>query len=134
MVTHASGHMGAVNSWGCSGWGGKGHPGPGGGFIGRWEDGSPNGYLEEAAFTNMGSCIPGTRGQPKESGTGSWVYFSQGITTIHEGLGPPAGVGPAGGRGRQGAAAGDVAAYVDIKDSAALLEAHRDWLGAITTG
>ena len=72
MVTHASGHMGVVNSLGQ---------------IGRLEDGSPSGYLEEAAFTTMGSRIP----RDPEAGLknlerAQQVYFSQGIATIHEGL------------------------------------------------
>ena len=59
MVTHASGHMGVVNSLGLQRLGvTAGTPDPEGGRIGRLEDGSPSGYLEEAAFTTMGSRIP----------------------------------------------------------------------------
>ena len=64
-----------------------GTPDPEGGKIGRLEGGSPSGYLEEAAFTTMGSRIP----RDPEAGLknlerAQQVYFSQGIATIHEGL------------------------------------------------
>ena len=88
MVTHASGHMGAVNSLGMQKLGITANtPDPEGGKIGRLPDGNPNGYLEEAAFTNMGSRIPRDQSEGlKNLQRAQEVYFSQGITTIHEGL------------------------------------------------
>ena len=131
MVTHASGHMGAVNSLGLQRLGvEKATPDPEGGRIGRWEDGSPNGYLEEAAFTNMGSRIPrDPEASLKNLERAQRVYFSQGITTIHEGLARQPEWDLLEAAAARGLLRGDVAAYVDIKDSAALLEAHRDRLG-----
>lgn len=88
MVTHASGHMGVVNSLGLQRLGvTAGTPDPEGGRIGRLEDGSPSGYLEEAAFTTMGSRIPRDPEEGlKNLERAQQVYFSQGIATIHEGL------------------------------------------------
>ena len=131
MVTHASGHMGAVNSLGLQRLGvEKATPDPEGGLIGRWEDGSPNGYLEEAAFTNMGSRIPrDPEASLKNLERAQRVYFSQGVTTIHEGLARQPEWDLLEAAAARGLLRGDVAAYVDIKDSAALLEAHRDRLG-----
>lgn len=131
MVTHASGHMGAVNSLGLQRLGvEKAAPDPEGGRIGRWEDGSPNGYLEEAAFTNMGSRIPrDPEASLKNLERAQRVYFSQGITTIHEGLARQPEWDLLEAAAARGLLRGDVAAYVDIKDSATLLEAHRDRLG-----
>lgn len=131
MVTHASGHMGTVNSLGLKTLGiTKETPDPEGGKIGRCEDGCPNGYLEEAAFTNMGSRIP--RDPEASLKNLSWaeeVYFSHGITTIHEGLMRQPEWELLQTASSRGLLRGDVAAYVDIKDSASLLEEHRDYLG-----
>ena len=131
MVTHASGHMGVVNSLGLQRLGvTAGTPDPEGGRIGRLEDGSPSGYLEEAAFTTMGSRIP----RDPEAGLknlerAQQVYFSQGIATIHEGLARQPEWDLLSSAAAKGLLRGDVAAYVDIQDSAALLAEHRDHLG-----
>ena len=131
MVAHASGHMGAVNSLGMQKLGITANtPDPEGGKIGRLPDGSPNGYLEEAAFTNMGSRIPQNQADGLKSlQRAQEVYFSQGITTIHDGLARQPEWGLLQAAASQGLLRGDVAAYIDIKDSAALLEEHRDFLG-----
>ena len=93
-------------------------------------DGNPNGYLEEAAFTNMGSRIPRDQSEGlKNLQRAQEVYFSQGITTIHEGLTRQPEWDLLQAAASQGLLRGDVAAYIDIKDSAALLEEHRDFLG-----
>ena len=131
MVAHASGHMGAVNSLGMQKLGITANtPDPEGGKIGRLPNGSPNGYLEEAAFTNMGSRIPQNQADGLKSlQRAQEVYFSQGITTIHDGLVRQPEWGLLQAAASQGLLRGDVAAYIDIKDSAALLEEHRDFLG-----
>lgn len=130
MVTHTSGHMGTVNSLGlkalCVH---ESTPDPEGGKIGRLPDGSPNGYLEEAAFTNMGSRIPrDPEASLKNLKRAEEVYFSQGITTIHEGLARQPEWDLLETAASRGLLRGDVAAYVDIKDSAGLLEEHREYL------
>lgn len=131
MVTHTSGHMGAVNSLGLKELGiTRDTAEPEGGKIGRLEDGCPNGYLEEAAFTNMGSRIPR---DPEDSLTNlrraEEVYFSHGITTIHEGLAREPEWSLLETAASKGLLRGDVAAYIDIKDSAGLLELHREYFG-----
>lgn len=131
MVTHASGHMGTVNTLGLQALGiTKDTPDPEGGKIGRLANGEPNGYLEEAAFTNMGSRIPrDPEASLKNLKRAEEVYFSQGITTIHEGLTKQPEWELLETAASQGLLQGDVAAYVDIKDSAALLDAHKNYLG-----
>lgn len=130
MVTHASGHMGAVNSLGLRQLGiTRDTPDPEGGKIGRLADGAPNGYLEETAFTSMGSRIPRDPQEGlKNLQRAQQVYFSHGIATIHEGLARQPEWDLLESAASQGVLQGDVAAYVDIKDSASLIERHPDYL------
>lgn len=131
MVTHASGHMGTVNSLGLERLGlTQATPDPAGGKLGRGPDGSLTGYLEEAAFTDMGSRIPRDPQQAlKNLERAQQLYFSQGITTIHEGLTRAPEWELLESASQQGILQGDVAAYVDIQDSAQLLEQHWEYLG-----
>ena len=75
LITHASGHMGVVNSAALAALGVTSRtPDPEGGKIGRM-DGTmePNGYLEETAFTALSSKLPqptmGTASGPVGCGT-----------------------------------------------------------------
>ena len=89
MMGHASGHMGVLNSLALQAL----HitadtADPEGGRIGRIPGSNqPNGYLEETAFTTLGSRIPSdpesalTNLQKAED-----IYLSNGIATIHDGL------------------------------------------------
>ena len=89
LITHASGHMGVVNSAGLLRFGiGKETEEPAGGRIGRLGDGSPDGYLEETAFTAYSARIP----QPdrerlcRQMELAQQQYLQYGITTVQDGL------------------------------------------------
>ena len=90
LLSHASGHMGVVNTAGIKALGITADtPDPEGGKIGREADGrTPSGYLEENAFIRLTSSIP----QPDFADSvrsleeAQKVYFSNGITLIQDGL------------------------------------------------
>lgn len=89
LLTHASGHMGVLNTAAMQALGiGKDTPAPGGGVIGRNPDGTPNGYLEEAAFTSLTARVPRPdTGQAEQSLLAAErIYLKNGITTIQDGL------------------------------------------------
>lgn len=111
MITHASGHMGVVNTPALEKMGiTKDTKDPEGGRIGRTADGSgsgksrngvtgeagngskdgygePDGYLEETAFTGSSSVIPepGMEQLARQLEAAEQVYLSHGITTIQDG-------------------------------------------------
>ena len=90
LVTHASGHMGVLNSAALAALGiDSNTPDPEGGLIGRVPGTrEPNGYLEETAFTLLASKLP----QPSMEQLCSLmesaqnIYLSHGITTAQDGL------------------------------------------------
>ncbi len=88
-ITHQSGHMGVVNSLALE----KLHmtaetPDPEGGHIGRGPDGSPSGYLEEAAYTLVTRQIPppSPKDRMKAISQAEQEYFRRGVTTIQDGM------------------------------------------------
>ena len=131
MAAHASGHMGAVNSLGLLELGlGPGAPCPEGGKIGRKEDGAPNGYLEETAFTQAGARVPRDREESLENLVRAQeLYFSHGVATIHEGLARRPEWELLETAARRGLLKGDVAVYADIRESPGLVEENRGRLG-----
>ena len=90
LITHASGHMGVVNSAALKLLGiGPDTPDPEGGKIGREADGrTPNGYLEETAFMQNSAKLP--RGTAEDMVHGlkdaQRTYLSHGITLVQDGL------------------------------------------------
>lgn len=92
-LIHVSSHMGAVNTPLLKMIGHTAEtPDPKGGKIGRLQDGSPNGYLEESAF--MG--LLGMQGKPdmpkviKSLENAAQYYAKNGITTAQDGMTGPA--------------------------------------------
>lgn len=111
MITHASGHMGVVNTPALEKMGiTKDTKDPEGGRIGRTAAGSgngksrnggtgeagsdspygygePDGYLEETAFTGSSSVIPepGMEQLARQLEAAEQIYLSHGITTIQDG-------------------------------------------------
>ena len=89
IISHASGHMGTLNTAALRLLGiTSSTPDPSGGKIGREPDGiTPNGYLEETAFTITSSKIP----QPTQKQLldqllrAQDIYLSHGITTVQDG-------------------------------------------------
>ena len=89
MLSHASGHMGVLNSSALQALGITGETSdPPGGKIGRDpQTGELNGYLEETAFTTLAAQLPVDQdGAQKNVRKAQEVYFSYGIATVHEGL------------------------------------------------
>lgn len=89
LVTADSGHMGCMNRTALRAAGITADtPAPQGGRIGHDENGEPNGYLEEAAFTAMQRFIPPVTAQRLLHGLerAQRLYASYGVTTAQEGL------------------------------------------------
>lgn len=97
LISHASGHMGVVNSMGLQMLGiTKDTPDPEGGRIGRMSEkeggvsgyGEPDGYLEESAFIGRAGSMLAPDPEKELEGIrkAQVVYLSHGITTIQDGL------------------------------------------------
>lgn len=89
LLTHASGHMGVLNSTALTLCGvTPDSPDPSGGKIGREADGrTPSGYLEENAFRAACARAPASASDPVELlRRAQEVYLSQGITFLQDGL------------------------------------------------
>lgn len=89
MITHASGHMGVVNTAGLAALGiDPDTPDPPGGRIGREADGkTPSGYLEEGAFLRAAAVLPPAPPQVQldRLRRAQAIYFSHGIVLAQEG-------------------------------------------------
>lgn len=124
VATHASGHMGVLNSQALHELGITADtPNPEGGVIGREADGkTPNGYLEETAFSSFTAKIP----QPSQEQLlrqlelAQDIYLQNGITTVQDGLTIPARWEMLKGLAEQNRLKADVVAYPDLKDNRAL--------------
>lgn len=89
LISHASGHMGVVNTKALE-WLGitANTPDPDGGKLGRDQQGQPNGYLEENAFIQTGAKIP----RPDLATLMELIdgaqeqYLRYGITTVQDGM------------------------------------------------
>lgn len=93
LISHASGHMGVMNSLALKELGvTAATPDPDGGVIGRMEGSrEPSGYAEETAFIRLSAQMP----QPsldelcKGLEKAQQAYLSYGITTVQDGLTKP---------------------------------------------
>ena len=88
MITHASGHMGVVNTAGLARLGiGPDTPDPPGGRIGREADGrTPSGYLEENAFFQASVLPPAPQDVRLDRlRRAQQVYFSHGVVLAQDG-------------------------------------------------
>lgn len=90
LISHASGHMGAVNSAALRELGITADtPDPDGGRIGR-VDGSrePDGYLEETAFISRSNAVPlpSEEERFRQMEMAQDAYLRYGITTAQDGL------------------------------------------------
>lgn len=94
LITHASGHMGVLNSAALAALGiDASTPDPVGGRIGRLEGSrEPSGYLEEAAFTQATARVPPISRDQLLSALEEAQnrYLAAGITTIQDGRTGPA--------------------------------------------
>ncbi len=124
IVTHASGHMGAANSLGLKEMGVCAEtPDPEGGVVGREADGrTPNGYLEETAFSSFTAKIPQPSQEQllRQMELAQDIYLQNGITTVQDGLTVPVRWEMLKGLAEQNRLKADVVAYPDLKDNRAL--------------
>ncbi len=89
LISHASGHMGVANTKALEIMGiDHNTENPEGGLIGRYADGSLNGYLEETAFTKNSTVIkqPDYADMVKLIHQAENIYFRYGITTVQDGF------------------------------------------------
>lgn len=89
MLSHASGHMGVVNSAGLARLGLTGaSQDPAGGRLGREPDGELTGYLEETAFTQCSRVLdkPSPEEGVRALRAAQREYLSYGVTTVQDGI------------------------------------------------
>ncbi len=119
LISNTSGHMGVANSAALRAMGiTAGTPDPEGGMIGRESGGrEPNGYLEETAFTALGSLAPRPTMQQRISQLcrAEEVYLSHGITTIQDGLTRDADWALLQAASQQGSLRADIVSYIDLQ-------------------
>ncbi|HIV87876.1 MAG TPA: amidohydrolase [Candidatus Pygmaiobacter gallistercoris] len=131
LIAHSSGHMGVANSAALHALGiGPQTPDPEGGRIGREADGkTPNGYLEETAFTANSAKIPAPSLDQQLKGIcqAQQIYFSHGITTIQEGLARADSWQLLKTAADRGLLQGDVVCYLDLQQCRALAQRDVAW-------
>ena len=125
LISHASGHMGCVNTAALAAADiTASAKDPQGGRIGRDETGAPTGYLEENAFMQLAAAAP--QPTPKEMRRlmkkAQEIYFSYGVTTAQEGLLRETEASLLRGMDAAGALLLDVVGYADIKNAPALAQ------------
>ena len=131
-ISHASGHMGVLNTAALQQLGvTRTTPDPEGGRIGREEDGEPSGYLEENAFIQLTAKLP----QPSHEQTlrnlerAQEIYWQNGIATIQDGLTKPENWQLLQELAEQGRLKSDVVCYADLRDHRELLRKNPDYCG-----
>ena len=135
LISHASGHMGVVNSMGLQMLGiTKDTPDPEGGRIGRVSEkegdvsgyGEPDGYLEESAFIGRAGSMLAPDPEKELEGIrkAQVVYLSHGITTIQDGLMKEDGFRLLARAGEEGILLADIVGYPDLKNAKELAEQH----------
>jgi predicted amidohydrolase YtcJ len=127
LITHASGHMGVVNTAGLKALRISSQtPNPEGGSIGRESDGvTPSGYLEETAFIRTTSVMPAPSLDSSLSALqrAQQVYLSHGITVIQDGLTDQARYQLLSTAGDRGLLTAKVVGYADMKTAPQLVQA-----------
>lgn len=126
LITHASGHMGVLNSAALRACGITADtPDPAGGKIGREDDGrTPSGYLEENAFRAAAAKSPMDRNRQGADllRRAEEVYFSHGITVIQDGVTGQGEYQMLVGAAGAGALTADVVGYVDMEKAPELVK------------
>ena len=132
LLSHASGHMGVMNTAALKAAGITADtPDPTGGKIGRTAAGEPDGYLEEAAFTAASAKMPRPSmetllGQMEEA---QQVYLSHGITTVQDGVTKAPEWAMLKAMAEQDRFLVDVVSYVDMKGHSRLWEDNPEYQG-----
>ena len=124
MITHKSGHMGAVNQRALEKAGIRADtPDPEGGHIGRVEGSrEPSGYLEEKAFMALAALVPapGLEEQKALLQQAEREYLKYGVTTVQDGLLQEQGFNLM----RDTPLHVDAVGFADLKQSPTLLKEH----------
>ena len=132
VVTHASGHMGVLNSAGLKSLGVNADtPDPDGGRIGRVKGGrEPDGYLEETAFTALTAKIPRPTLEERTAllEEAQKIYFSHGVTTVQDGITGPAEWEVLEAIAESGKLLADVVCYIDLANHKDLAKSNPAYL------
>ena len=133
LISHASGHMGAVNSAALREMGITADtPDPDGGRIGRVDASrEPDGYLEETAFISRSNAVPlpSEEERFRQMEMAQDAYLRYGITTAQDGLTRPAEWELLKGMSEAGKLRLDVVSYLDQKQCPGLLRENPEWYG-----
>lgn len=129
LITHASGHIGVINSKALEILNiNSSTPNPEGGLIGREANSNePNGYLEETAFIKISKVIkkPTLEEMCDMHEKAQYEYLKFGITTAQEGLVGENEMGILQYMSSQNRLKLDVIGYVDLKNSKELLKKNK---------
>ncbi len=130
IISHASGHMGVCNTKGLEMMGiTENTPDPAGGHIGKGNDGSLTGYLEETAFTANATMVK----QPDYADMCRFIrqaereYFRYGITTVQDGFTGVKEWSLLKKLSDENRLTADVVCYVDINNCPEILENNKDY-------
>lgn len=133
VLSHVSGHMGAVNSMALE----RMHitaetKNPEGGVIGRMAGSDePDGYLEETAFTEACTVIPKPTMEQlaRQFALAERLYLSKGITTVQDGITRAGEWDILSHMAEHGMIHTDVVAYADMRSDKALIAENPDYAG-----
>ena len=129
LITHASGHMGVLNTRAMELAGlSPDTPDPEGGHFGR-ENGALNGYAEENAFIRIAASAgrPDADQLARQLDRAQRAYLAHGITTVQEGLVKAAEWAQLRTAAEEGRLMLDVVGYCDMKEHAGLLRQAGDY-------
>ena len=128
VIAHASGHMGVLNAPAMRMLNLRNDmPDPEGGKMGRMEDGSLSGYMEETAFTSLKLPGPSKEQLSRQMELAQAKYFSYGITTCQDGLTRKADWDLLQNMAQGGHLDIDLVSYIDIAQCADLASAHPEY-------
>lgn len=140
LLAHASGHMGVANSLGLAAMGlSADTPDPEGGRMGRTEDGSLTGYLEENAFiANSSKAMqPSRESLMKNIEAAQEEYLRYGITTVQDGFTKAGEWSLLTQMAQEGRLKVDVVCYADMKGNRPLMaqaKGYEDYQGHLKMG
>ncbi|QQO07709.1 amidohydrolase [Breznakiella homolactica] len=133
IISHASGHMGVVNTKALELMGiGKNTPDVEGGLIERDENGEPTGYLEENAFINYAKDAvkpPSVEDMVNLVDKALDTYLRYGVTTVQEGLMGGFEFSILETMSQRGQLKADVIGFVDLKNAGELSRENKDLIG-----
>ena len=131
LLSHASGHMGVMNTVALRESGvAPDTPDPAGGRIGRDDAGGLTGYLEETAFTALSAKVPPPTPEQLQAqmNLAQDAYLRRGIVTVQDGLTRPGDWALLRAMAERGLLRTDVVAYPDLATCPNLLPENRAWL------